>query len=158
MVTIPWGKSLALLACLILAGHTYGVTYIVALGWTTSSCSGYTKKLTRNVMFMLGYSVGNLVSPQIWVPSTGPRYYGAWVSMIVVSWVGTPAILFVIRYTLEKRNKERKAWIAGLGEGERDGGFVEQLDKETGEMVLRKVDLAMLDLTDLENKFFVYPI
>ncbi|KAB8236046.1 major facilitator superfamily domain-containing protein [Aspergillus alliaceus] len=157
MVAIPWDNKLSLLACLLLAGHTYGITYIIALGWTTSSAAGYTKKLTRNVMFMLGYSVGNLVSPQIWVPSAAPRYYGAWVSMIVVSWAGTPAILFIIWFILARRNEERKKWIAGLSESEREEGCVEQLD-ENGQIVRRKVDLAMLDLTDLENKFFIYPL
>ncbi|KAK8023879.1 cysteine transporter protein [Apiospora rasikravindrae] len=147
----------ALLACLILAAGVYGITYIIALGWTTSTAAGYTKKLTRNVMFMMGYSVGNLVSPQIWVPSQGPRFYGAWASMIVVSWVGTPAILWLIRFILARRNKERQEWIAGLSEDERDGGFVEQVD-ESGQMVRVKVDMAVLDLTDLENKFFIYPL
>ncbi|KAE8150741.1 major facilitator superfamily domain-containing protein [Aspergillus avenaceus] len=156
MVTIPWERKLGLLACLLLAGHTYGITYIIALGWTTSSAAGYTKKLTRNVMFMIGYSVGNIVSPQIWVPGAAPRYYGAWVSMIVVAWAGTPAILFVIHWILSRRNRERMEWMEGLSESEKDG-CVEQVD-ENGQVVRRKVDLAMLDLTDLENKFFLYPI
>ena len=157
MVTIDWDKKLALLACLLLAGHTYGITYIIGLGWTTSSAAGYTKKMMRNVMFMLGYSVGNLVSPQIWVPSAAPRYYGAWVSMVVVAWAGTPAILFIIRFILKRRNEERQEWIASLSEDERDLGRVEQLD-ENGELVVRKVEIALLDLTDLENKFFIYPL
>ncbi|KAK7972648.1 hypothetical protein PG988_006782 [Apiospora saccharicola] len=73
MMTIDWENKLALLGCLILGASIYGITYIIALGWTTSTAAGYTKKLTRNVMFMMGYSLGNLVSPQIWVPSQGPR-------------------------------------------------------------------------------------
>ncbi|OTA99692.1 hypothetical protein M426DRAFT_324945 [Hypoxylon sp. CI-4A] len=157
MVTVPWDRKLALLTCLLLAGHTYGIAYIIALGWTTSSAAGYTKKLTRNVMFMLGYSVGNLVSPQIWVPAAAPRYYGAWISMIVVSWVGTPVILFVIHFILARRNAERLAWIAELSEEEREAGRVEQRD-EDGQIVTRKVNIAMLDLTDMENKFFIYPL
>lgn len=156
MVAVNWNQKLGMLACLLLAGHTYGITYIIALGWTTSSAAGYTKKLTRNVMFMMGYSVGNLVSPQIWVPSAAPRYYGAWISMIVVAWAGTPAILFVIRFILKRRNEERLKWAAELSNDEREG-VVEQVE-EDGEVVRRKVDLAMLDLTDLENKFFIYPL
>ncbi|KXH50117.1 major facilitator superfamily transporter [Colletotrichum nymphaeae SA-01] len=156
MITIPWDRKIGLLACLILAAATYGVTYIIALGWTTSTAAGYTKKLTRNVMFMLGYSVGNLVSPQIWVPANAPRFYGAWASMISVSWIGTPVILWIIRFILVRRNKERLEYIAGLSEDERDG-WVEQVD-EGGETVRVKVDLAVLDLTDLQNKQFLYPI
>ncbi|KAH7241983.1 major facilitator superfamily domain-containing protein [Fusarium tricinctum] len=160
MVAIDWNEKIGMLACLLLAGHTYGNTYIIALGWATSSAAGYTKKLTRNVMFMVGYSVANLISPQIWVPKDAPRYYGAWIAMILISWVGTPAILFVIQFILRKRNKERKAWAASLSEDERlahEFGEVEQVD-ENGEIVRRKVEIALLDLTDLENKFYVYPI
>lgn len=156
MVTIAWEQKLALLACILLAQNTYSITYIIALGWATSSAAGYTKKITRNGMFMIGYSVGNLVSPQIWVPSAAPRYYGAWVSMIVVSWVGTPAILWVVHVILVRRNRQRRAWIAELEDDEREG-CVEAVD-ESGVVVRRKVDLAMLDLTDMENKLFLYPI
>ncbi|KAF3359369.1 Fructose-2,6-bisphosphatase [Verticillium dahliae VDG1] len=72
-------------------------------------------------------TVGNLVSPQIWVADNGPRFYGAWASMISVSWVGTPIILWIIRFILARRNAER-------------------------------LDLAVLDLTDLQNKQFIYPL
>ncbi|KAK1594572.1 uncharacterized protein LY79DRAFT_549093 [Colletotrichum navitas] len=105
MVTIDWGSKTALLGSLNPAASTYGVTYIIALGWTTSTAAGYTKRLTRNVMFMLGYSAGNLVSPQIWAPSSGPRQVGG-----------------------------------------------------DGEVVGVKVDIAVLDLTDLQNKQFLYPL
>ncbi|KAH6720433.1 hypothetical protein BKA61DRAFT_594861 [Leptodontidium sp. MPI-SDFR-AT-0119] len=142
----------------ILAGSTYGVTYIVALGWTSSSAAGYTKKLTRNVMFMVGYCVGNLVSPQIWVPSAKPRYYGAWISMVVVSWTGTPLILLVIRFILIKRNSERRALAGEKSDEELDRGFVTVDVEEDGEVVQKRVAIEMLDLTDLENKEFIYPL
>lgn len=158
MMATDWHRDLALLASMLLAGKTYGVTYIIALSWTSSSAAGYTKKLTRNVLLMLGYSVGNLVSPQIWVPSAAPRYYGAWASVTIISWVGTPAILFVIRFILARRNKERQAWAASLNDDQREeGGVVDELD-ENGEFVQRKVEIAMLNLTDLENKRFIYPL
>jgi MFS family permease len=158
MVTVPWDNKLGLLACLLLAGNTFGITYIIALGWTTSSAAGYTKKLTRNVMFMFGYGIANIISPQIWVAEQGPRYYSAWIVQIVISWTGTPAILLLIRFILSRRNKERAVWIEeqnDLGlEGE---GYVEQLD-EGGNLVKEKVEIALLDLTDLENKYFIYPL
>ncbi|KAF7561612.1 hypothetical protein G7046_g2530 [Stylonectria norvegica] len=160
MITIQWDQKLGMLACLLLAGHTYGNTYIIALGWATSSAAGYTKKLTRNVMFMLGYSVANLISPQIWVPKDAPRYYGAWVSQIVISWIGTPLVLFAIHIILKRRNAERRAWAARLTEEEKRShelGEVEQVDND-GSLVRRKVEIALLDLTDLENPFFIYPI
>lgn len=157
MVAIDWERKIALLACLILASNTYGVTYIIALGWTTSTAAGYTKKLTRNVMFMLGYCVGNLVSPQIWVPSAAPRYYGAWISQILIAWVGTPAILLLIRLILGRRNSKREQALAELSADDRDGGYVEEVNAE-GETVKVKVNIAVLDLTDLQNKSFIYPV
>ncbi|KEF59336.1 uncharacterized protein A1O9_04180 [Exophiala aquamarina CBS 119918] len=55
------------------------------------------------------------------------------------------------------RNTEGSAWIASLGDNENEEDEVEQLD-ENGNLEKRKVDLAILDLTDLENKCFIHPI
>ena len=85
MVALPWNNTLGLLACLTLGGNTFDVTYIIMLGWASSSVGGYTKKLLRNVFFMFGYGIANIVSPQIWQESNAPRYYGAWIAQIVVS-------------------------------------------------------------------------
>jgi MFS family permease len=158
MVALPWTNKLGLLTCELLAGNTFGVTYIIALGWTTSTAAGYTKKLTRNVGFMIGYGVANIISPQIWVAHDHPRYYSAWIVQIVIAWVGTPAILFTIRFILSRRNAERRLWIAEQEAlGNNGEGYVEQVD-ETGNLVKNKVDIALLDLTDLENKYFIYPL
>jgi MFS family permease len=160
MVAINWHFKLGLLVCLILAGHNFGNTYIIALGWATSSAAGHTKRLTRSAMFMLGYSVANLCSPQIWVPKDVPRYYGAWISMIVVSWLGTPTILFIIQFILKHRNLQRRLWASALSNERRvayNFGVIEQLD-ENGALVRRMVEITMLDMTDLENLFFVYLI
>jgi len=158
MVALPWSNKIGLLACLTLAGNTFGITYIIALGWTTSSAAGYTKKLTRNVGFMMGYGIANIISPQIWVAGDKPRYYPAWIVQIVVAWIGTPVILLVIRLILSRRNKERRQLIAEQeARGEHEEGFVEQLD-DAGNLVEEKVEIALLDLTDLENKHFIYPL
>jgi MFS family permease len=158
MVALPWSNKIGLLACLTLAGNTFGITYIIALGWATSSAAGYTKKLTRNVAFMMGYGIANIISPQIWVARDKPRYYPAWIVQIVVAWVGTPVILLVIRFILSKRNKERAQLIAQQeARGEHEEGFVEQLD-DAGNLIEENVDIALLDLTDLENKHFIYPL
>jgi hypothetical protein len=158
MVALPWGNKLGLLGFLILAGGTFGITYIIALGWTTSTAAGYTKKLTRNVFFMIGYGIANIISPQIWVAHDQPRYYPAWIVQIVISWVGTPGILLIIRFILSRRNQERRIWIAEQEAlGNHSEGYVEQLDDD-GNLVKEKVDITLLDLTDLENKYFIYPL
>jgi hypothetical protein len=158
MVATSWSARTGLLACILLAGNIYGVSYIISLGWTASSAAGYTKKLTRNVFFMVGYSVGNLVSPQIWVASDAPRYYPTWIIQIVISWFGTPVILLVIRWVLARRNRERRVWIeAQKAKGLEADGYVESKD-EQGRSVKTKVEVALLDLTDLENNYFLYPL
>lgn len=42
-------------------------------------------------------------------------------------------------------------------DNEEDYGFVETVD-EDGNAKRTKVDISMLDLTDLENKKFIYPL
>jgi MFS family permease len=159
MISLDWDNKLGLLACLVLAGSTFGISYIIAVGWTISSASGYTKKLTRNVMFMIGYSVANIISPQIWVARDAPRYYPAWGVQIGVSWIGTPALLFVIRLILARRNKKRKAWIEEQSALGNHGAGIIKLQKDgNGEEQLVETDIAGLDLTDLQNSYFVYPL
>jgi hypothetical protein len=68
----------------------------------------------------------------------------------------TLVILYIIRFVLARRNKERREWAAGLSDSDRDG-CLEEVD-ENGELMNMKVDLAILDLTDLENKFFIHPL
>lgn len=158
MCALQWDSKLSLLACLILAGSTFGITYIIALGWTTSTSAGYTKKLARNVFFMAGYGIANLISPQIWASRDAPRYYPAWVVQIVISWTGTPLILIIIHFILKRRNAERYEWIA---EQERLGktrtGVIDRVT-EDGAKVQVEVDVSLLDLTDGENKYFIYPL
>lgn len=158
MVALPWTSTLPLLTCMLLAGNTFGITYIIALGWTTASAGGYTKKLSRNVMWMVGYGVANLISPQIWVEKNGPRYYGAWIAQIVVSWIGAPACMLGIHLILSRRNEERRVWIAEQEVlGRRPVGLVEQVG-DNGDVVRVEVDISLLDLTDLENKYFIYQL
>jgi MFS family permease len=158
MVALDWRAKESLLACLILAGSTFGITYIIALGWTTSTAGGYTKKLARNIFFMVGYGVANLISPQIWVPRDAPRYYSAWIVQIVISWVGTPVILLVIDFLLSRRNRERRAWIAEQeAAGKTRTGLIERVDSD-GSITEVEVDISLLDLTDWENKYFIYPL
>lgn len=86
------------------------------IGLDYLSAGGYTKKPMRNIIFMIGYSIGNLISPEIWVPSDALRYYESWVAQIVVSWVCTPSVLLAIRSMLARRNAQRKEWIANLSD------------------------------------------
>ncbi|KAF5567912.1 major facilitator superfamily domain-containing protein [Fusarium napiforme] len=156
MVTIPWGNTIPMLACLLLPPNCFAQTWIISVGWVSSSCAGHTKRLTRNAMFMVLYGISNIISPQLW-KTGGPRYYPAWIVQIVASFTLTPILLITIRFILSKRNKERRLWIAEQEAlGNHGEGYVEQV--VDGETVKVKVDVSMLDLTDLENKYFLYPL
>ncbi|CCH43405.1 putative transporter [Wickerhamomyces ciferrii] len=156
MVTIPYDKKLALVACLVLAGNTFALSFIAAVGWSTSTASGYTKKFYRNIMFMFGYCIANIISPQIWKGNQAPRYYPAWGIQIVISFFIPVVIGFIIHIILQKRNQERLKFIKENPDSK--FGQVIINDLETGEEIIEKVEIANLDLTDLENKTFIYPL
>jgi MFS family permease len=149
VVTIPWDKKIALLAMLCLASPLFGIPWILMFSWNSATCSGYTKKITRNALIMIGYGIANIISPQLWQEKDGPRYTPAWIVQIVLSFFTAPLLALVIWYILNKRNKVRKQIIAEEGELK---GFV---DEESQEI---EVSAAILDLTDLENKTFIYPL
>lgn len=154
MITIPWAKKLSLLAMLVLGANTYGLAYIVGLGWCTSSTSGNTKRYTRNFMFMIAYGISNIVSPQLWRENGAPRYYAAWIVQIVFAWLGSTVVAYIITFILKARNEKR---LNLLAQNTSSKGKVVSYD-ENGHKVVEEVDIANLDLTDHENKFFIYPL
>lgn len=154
-VSLPWSNKVGILAgCIIV--HSDGFGYICGLCWSQSSAAGYTKKLVRTTMFMIAYGVANIVAPQLWVTG-GNRYYHAWIVQIVLAWVGSSAILLTIRYILAKRNKERKEHLVFDEKGNVVSSAVAYIDGDDEEGK-KKVDISMLDLTDLQNKEFIYPL
>lgn len=106
---------------------------------------------------MIGYGVANIISPQLWNLEDSPRYYPSWIVQIVVSFFLNIVILLTIRIILARRNNQRKNWIKEHGVSDKDLNSVKKID-EFGNEYKEKVDVAMLDLTDLENKYFVYPL
>lgn len=149
VVSLPWEKKIALLAMLCMASPLFGIPWILMFSWNSSSCSGYTKRLTRNAIIMAGYGISNIISPQLWREKDGPRYVPAWIVQIVLSFFTAPLIALVIWYILNRRNNIRRQLIAEEGELK---GFVDNDSQEI------EVDAAILDLTDLENDRFIYPL
>ncbi|VEU22020.1 DEKNAAC103045 [Brettanomyces naardenensis] len=150
IATMPWDQKIGLLANLCIASQ-FGIPWILMFSWTSTTCSGYTKKLIRNGIIMAGYSIANLISPQLWQEKDGPRYVPAWIVQIVLSFFLAPLVALVIWYILRKRNIVR---LAALSENsDSASGYVEEDDG-----VEVKVNKAALDLTDLENEEFIYPL
>ena len=107
-------------------------------------------------MWMICYSIGNILASQMWKQKYAPKDYIPWCIQIVFAWFIPACIVLVIRYILLARNKERRKYMEEHPE-EGDYGFVDTVD-ENGNTVREKVDISMLDLTDLENKRFLYPL
>lgn len=63
----------------------------------------------------------------------------------------------MIRWYLARENKRRDAEKLASGREHDDFGFVEQA-QEDGSVVKLKVPIQFLDITDLENKAFRYPL
>lgn len=149
-VSLPFDNKIGILVAICLASQSFGVGWICAFGLAASTAgSSYSKRLTRNAMVMCAYSVANIISPQLWQSKDSPRFVPAWVVQIVLSFTVAPALIGVVYIILRRRNKER---LANLKEGDRVG-YVED---EEGNKV--EVDVAALDLTDLEDKTFIYPL
>lgn len=96
-------------------------------------------------MLLVGYCLGNLLSPQMWQDKYAPRYYIPW-GIILGTYVVTPTILLTIRYFLTRENKRRDALMAG--------GGIEKFYDENGD----EVDATFLDITDRKNLAFRYPL
>jgi MFS family permease len=152
IVALNWDQKMALLACLVLASQTFGIPWIIAFGWTSASCSGYTKKVTRNGMISAGYAIANIISPQLWRAKDAPRYVPAWIVQIILSFFTAPCLLVVVWFVLRARNLKR----AEIAAQDAKIGIVELSDSEGGEREV--VNVAMLDLTDYENQSFIYPL
>nr|QFR37182.1 MFS transporter [Cyberlindnera americana] len=157
-VCLPIHHSYGILAGVFLTNCS-GVAFIATFSWSQSSSAGYTKRLVRTVIWSISYAVSNFIAPQLWRAKNKPRYYPAWIVIIICSFTLSPIILQIIRYILSKRNKERLQYLENirLGKTFEDRGHIADVDDE-GNAIEREVDLSMMDLTDLQNKKFIYPL
>ncbi|CUM66601.1 uncharacterized protein PRCAT00004270001 [Priceomyces carsonii] len=149
-VSLDIKNSIGMLAAICLASQSFGVPWICSFGLAaTTAGSSYTKRMTRNAMAMASYCIANIISPQLWQDRDGPRYVPAWIVQIVLSFTVAPGLICVVWIILSRRNKER---LSKLTDGQKFG-VVKDSD---GESIV--VSLANLDLTDLEDKTFIYPL
>lgn len=112
--------------------------FVALLSMLSSNVAGYTKKTTVGAMYFIAYCVGNLVGPQIFVPSTKPRYIPA-EATILVCWAVCICDLVFIRWYYKRENARKREQRV------RDG-FVAQDGQE------------FMDLTDRENPAFEYSL
>lgn len=152
MVSVAWERKFVLLAMICLCAPK-GVAWILMFSWNSTSVSGYTKKVTRNAMVMFWYGIANIIAPQLWQAKDQPRYYPAWIVQIIFAFFLAPICAILIRVVLKKRNEQRRA---NWGPEDTVYGLIKDGDQESHTTV--KGNLALLDLTDIENDRFIYPL
>lgn len=165
-VSLPWKNKIGILANISMAGQIIGIPFIIALNWSASSTSGYTKRFTRSSISLFGYAIGNIISPQIWREKDAPRYVPAWVIQIVLSCGIAPMIMASIYVILRRRNKNRKInyeknmenYVQKYHLVETDDGGEIRLPTGGLPGKLSEFNLAVLDLTDWENETYLYPL
>ncbi|KAG8929549.1 hypothetical protein FRC01_004156 [Tulasnella sp. 417] len=101
-------------------------------------------------------NLGQMVSTQFWKEKYRPRNTVPWI-IILSSFAFDILIISVIRWYLVRENKRRDAEKLASGEEYEEFGFVEHV-QEDGSVVKLKVPIQFLDITDLENKAFRYPL
>jgi hypothetical protein len=106
----------------------YGMT-MVTVGANTA---GHTKKSTMTYMIVLGYCLGNIMSPLIFVAQQAPGYIGGFTGVTVCT-IYAMLMSQIIRYLLVRRNRKR--------------------DEQFG---MPSYDEAFTDKTDHQNKNFRY--
>lgn len=98
----------------------------------TRNIAGQTKKGTTMTLVFIGWSVGNLIAPQIFQEKNAPRYLPSFLVHIVVYGVYM-ALVVLTRVVLMARNRRKDAVVRDITH-----------------------DLAFHDLTDTENPNFRY--
>lgn len=144
----------------------------MSVSWVTATVSGHTKKVTMNAIWLLGYSVGQMVSPQPWREEYKPRNTVPW-AVLMAAWGGQLVILFVFYYYLKAENRKRDERVAQLRAehppGDEKVGIDVHPDLEPyeeygwidvpvpgGGTKRERVEKRFLDLTDKENLAFRY--
>ncbi len=109
------------------------VGFICMLLLLASNVAGHTKKITTNAIFLIGYSVGNVIGPQTFRASQAPDYRGAKIAIVVCG-----AVLLVLNVVI---------WLAYVWENRHKCRLEPDANFDNAEFA---------DLTDRENPRFVY--
>lgn len=111
LAMLSWGKSNASqYAGLLLYNMFAMATYNGFVSWVASNSLGYTKKLFSNALLMIGFCVGNIVSPECFLASQKPTYSTAKVTFAVGAAITVgleiTMLLINIRDNLKRDKKE----------------------------------------------------
>ncbi|KAA8652350.1 allantoate permease family MFS transporter [Aspergillus tanneri] len=112
--------------------------FVALLSMISSNVAGYTKKTTVAAFYLIGYCVGNIIGPQIFLPGDAPRYVPAEIA-IVVCWGVCLFLLVFIWWWYRKENTKKERIRAGPN-------------------YTRLENQEFMDLTDRENHDFIYSL
>lgn len=116
------------------------VGMICCLSCFTANVAGHTKKITVNAIYLVGYSVGNLIGPQTFIASQAPDYRGGQIAIVVCLAVSTVLIAWIY-YNYWNENRRR------------------ELLKNEGKLTEFHIEnYEFADLTDKENIYFRYTL
>lgn len=110
--------------------------YVLLQGSISANTSGYTKKIFYTSGNMVAYTLGNFIGSLVLVQKEAPRYFGG-LSCYLASNVLIIILLLYVRWNLTKLNRQRNADLSKAQESLVDG---------------------LEDLTDVQNKNFVYKV
>jgi len=141
----------------------------MSLSWVTATVSGHTKKLTMNGVWLVGYSVGQMLSPQPWKDVYKPRNVVPW-SILMAAWGAQVVIILAFYWHVKRENRKRDERVAQLraahptvdeGTGHPDLEPYEEyswvnVPAPGGGTMRERVEKRFLDLTDKENLAFRY--
>ncbi|KAG8926190.1 hypothetical protein FRC01_009234 [Tulasnella sp. 417] len=174
LIFLPWEDKTGLLIAFYLI-FTYSLGFAMILSLVAVVFAGQTKKMTCNAIFLVKWRPPNSgkKSTVLATPFRGPSsWYARFLSTLrsptKLSHAGPRhhqqagfacdiLIISVIRWYLVRENKRRGAEKLASGEEYEEFGFVEHV-QDDGSVVKLKVPIQVLDITDLENKGFRYPL
>ncbi|KZV69757.1 MFS general substrate transporter [Peniophora sp. CONT] len=126
--------------------------FTIFLAWVNVITAGHTKKTTTNAIVLAAYGLGNAVGPQMWKARYQPRNDVPW-GVLAGSMFICSLIMLATRQYLVRENRLRAASITS--QDDLQDAYIREENAE-GITETRHVDKAFLDLTDRENKEFIY--
>lgn len=117
----------------------YVCSLVLALQMPATNLGGYTKRTTSVAFVFLAYCAGNIIGPHAFLAKEAPIYQTG-VKLILACSSAQAALAVLLRFVLARRNKQRDAAAAAVG----------QIESSTDQS-------AGADLTDFEVSDYRFP-
>jgi len=113
----------------------------MCLSLISANTGGSTKLTTVNAIFFISYCVGNIIGPFAFKSNEAPIYRSGIIAIMVAYCVEMAVLVgFAVYLAAQNKKKERELLSSGK---------IDATEQE-------KYEMALGDLTDMENPFFRY--